>query len=99
MLTKEIIEKPRTPSALCDFISSVKAEVERNASERPAAHLKRGLYKQFVDELIPLSVFCKEHYRDDVRVQLLCGSQPFDAVVKDINGREIEKMEEVRGTT
>ncbi|QTR45800.1 hypothetical protein J9253_17685 [Thiothrix litoralis] len=83
MLTKEKIEKPRTPKELREFVNSHIQSAKSNKSERHKAFLKKGIYKEFIDELIPFSIFCNLYYPlNDVEISLIIGSQSYDATVK-----------------
>lgn len=94
MIDKKTLEKPRTPCALTEFVNSYIREAKNNEVERHAAYLKKGSYKEFIDELVPLSIFCKSYYdaSDRVEVSLIVGHQPYDAIVKK-EGTIVEKIE------
>jgi hypothetical protein len=93
-LTKELIEKKRSPRELRSFVRSYKSEAEKIKEERHKAFKKKGLYKEFIDELTPLSIFCELYYKENnVNINLKLGNQTFDAEVTDEKGNLIEKIE------
>ena len=93
-LTEELIQESRTPSELRNFVRSFKRDAEEIKEERHKAFKKKGLYKEFIDELTPLSIFCELYYRNiDVKISLKLGNQPFDAEVRDNDGNLKEKIE------
>jgi len=55
--------------------------------------LKKGIYKVFVDEIIPLSLFCMKIYPDNYKISPKLGNQGYDAIVKDENGKIFEYVE------
>lgn len=65
----------------------------QDTREFERALLKLGLYKEFLDELVPLSCFAVLAYPEDYAVQLVLGNQPFDAVVYDSSGAVVDRVE------
>ena len=55
MITSSEVEQPRSPSGLREFMIRLKEAVQADESERHRGIQKKGLYKQFLDELVPLS--------------------------------------------
>lgn len=55
--------------------------------------LKRGLYKEFLDEIEPLSQFAVLEYPDTYRLQPVLGNQGYDAVVFGANGQVVDRIE------
>jgi len=87
-------ETPRKPRELCNYIADVRDAVMNDASERKQARLRRGLYKQYLDELIPLSIYAAIQYDgSDVLVRPLIGNQGYDAVVTTPEGKNIDVIE------
>ena len=56
MITQAEIQKPRTPTALRKFVEEARLQVEADPKELKNTRKKTGLYKMFVDEIIPLSL-------------------------------------------
>lgn len=86
-------EVPRTAEDLRCFVELVRASVRANRSEFEAGMAKRGLYKQFIDEVEPLCSFAEIFYPKDYKVRPVFGNQGYDAVVFDELGSEFDKVE------
>lgn len=93
MITKEMLEQPRTPAELRAFVAAKRAEIEADRGEYEAAMQKRGLYKRFVEELMPLSRLSESLFGPDVLVRPMLGNQGFDAEILNRNGEVIERVE------
>lgn len=93
MLNKQNIEKCRTPSELREFVREIRNDARNSAEHSKAAHLKSGLYKEFFDEIVPLSIFCSQYYKDDVKIKPILGNQGFDAEVVSECGTVLERIE------
>ena len=88
-----MIEEARSPKNLRKFVTEYISDKNIIPEERHKGILKKGLYKELIDELVPLSIFCDLQYGEDVVVNLIVGSQPYDAEVKNGYGEVIEKIE------
>ena len=93
MITSSEIELFRSPSDLREFVNKLKQAVQADESERHRGIQKKGLYKEFLDELIPLSCFALLAYPDNYKVQLVLGNQGYDAKVFDETGKEVDRIE------
>ena len=93
MITKEDIETGRTPKELRQFVTTKKLKVNNCKQERHRAMRKKGIYKVFVEEIIPLSLFCIKIYPDNYKIFPKLGNQGYDAIVKDENGKIFEYVE------
>lgn len=93
MITKEDIETERTPNELRQFVTTLKFKINNCEQERHKGMLKEGIYKVFVDEIIPLSLFCLKVYPDNYKILPKLGNQGYDAIVKDENGEIFEYVE------
>jgi hypothetical protein len=93
MITKEDIEIERTPNELRQFVTTIKSKIDNCKKERHRGMLKKGIYKVFVDEIIPLSLFCIKIYPDNYKISPKLGNQGYDAIVKDENGKIFEHLE------
>jgi len=93
MITSSELEQRRSPAALREFVVRLKAAVNANEFERHCGHLKKGLYKQFLDEIIPLSRFAILAYPENYEVQPVLGNQGYDALVFDELGAEVDRVE------
>ena len=93
MISREDIERRRTPAELCEFVATTRAQVEANHPELKVARKRTGLYKMFVDEVMPLALAAQHICAPDDRLLPVHGNQGYDAVVFDASGREKEKIE------
>jgi len=93
MITKKDIEIERTPNELRQFVTTIKSKINDCEKERHRGMLKKGIYKVFVDEIIPLSLFCMKIYPDNYKISPKLGNQGYDAIVKDENGKIFEYVE------
>ena len=93
MITKEDIEIGRTSNELRQFFTTIKLKVNNCKQERHRAMRMKGIYKVFVDEIIPLSLFCMQTYPDNYNIFPKLGNQGYDAIVKDENGKIFEYVE------
>ena len=93
IITKENIEIERTPSELRKFVTAIKSKINKCEQERHRGIRKEGIYKVFIDEIIPLSLFCLEVYPDNYKILPKLGNQGYDAIVKDENGKIFEYLE------
>lgn len=93
MLTPSDIEQPRSPRALREFVLALKDAVRADDNERHRGMLKKDMYKEFLDEIVPLSCFAVLKYQESCRILPVLGNQGFDAVVIDESGREIDRIE------
>lgn len=93
MITKEDIETERSPRGLRQFVTRRKSKINNCKQERHKGMLKKGIYKVFVDEIIPLSLFCLKKYPNSYRILPKLGNQGYDAIVKDDRGGIYEYLE------
>lgn len=93
LIDEAIIQLPRTPSELRAFVEKINDEARVIPDERDKGILKKGIYKVFLDEIVPLSRFAVARYTDQFRIQPVLGNQAYDARVLDCNGAIINKIE------
>jgi hypothetical protein len=93
MISKHQLQQKRTVRKFSSFVPKVIRQVSAKQSERHLAHLKSGLYKEFIDEVIPLSQFCMYRYPKNYLVQYSCDNRPYDACVLTPGGQIVEKIE------
>jgi hypothetical protein len=95
-LTPSDLEAPRTSSDLREFVERVHADVRAHRDELALGMTKRGIYKEFLDEVLPLCEFAEVEYPADYAVRLVLGNQGYDALVYDPNGNEVDRLEFAR---
>lgn len=93
MITKEEIEHPRTPDGLRQFVAEVRKRVESDQNELKKARKKVGLYKMFVDEVIPLALAADIVCEQSDLLMPVIGNQGYDVIVMDTERNEKGKIE------
>ncbi|MDD2353643.1 MAG: hypothetical protein PHX56_08860 [Atribacterota bacterium] len=93
MINKKDIETERTIVEFRNYVTIVKSIVNDCKEERHKGIVKKGIYKVFVDEIIPLSLFCIKNYPENYRVLPKLGDQGYDAIIKDEDGNHVEYLE------
>jgi hypothetical protein len=93
MLNKLDIEQCRTPTELRSYVMKIQKNARASEDDRKAGYLRSGLYKEFFDELVPLSIFCNQYYNDDVNIKPVIGSQGYDAEIIGKDGSVLERIE------
>lgn len=83
LISKDEIKKARSPRGLRQFVTKRITKVRGFTIERHDALLKKGIYKVFSDEIIPLSIFCLKTYPNTYTVQPVIGNQGYDAIIRD----------------
>ena len=93
MITKEQIERRRTVAELRQFVEEVRVAVEANPDEMKKARKKAGIYKMFVDEIMPLAL-AAEYVSDwSDYLQPVEGNQGYDVVIFDDKKKYKGKIE------
>lgn len=93
MLSSEDFQSLRTVGELRAFVLRLKGEVTADDGERSQGILKKGLYKEFIDELLPLGFYASLIYPENYLVRPVLGNQGFDAIIYDENGQECDRVE------
>lgn len=92
-LSRAQIQQPRTPSQLVAFVESVRAVAAADPEECAAGHLRRGYYKEFFDEVVPLAKFVVHVYPENYTVTPILCNQGYDAEVRDEHGNPFDRIE------
>ena len=95
-LTEPLLELPRTAAELRSFIDEVRAAVQSDSDEFARGIRHEGLYKEFIDEVVPLCAFASLAYSSDFKIQWKSGNQGHDAIVFDATGVEVDRIELAR---
>ena len=93
MISKADIEQRRSPQVLYDYVESVKDAVNADPVEIKKGFLKKDYYKEFLDEILPLSRFARLHYPSGYSIEPVLGNQGYDALVFDEHGQEVDRVE------
>jgi hypothetical protein len=96
MIESADIEKPRSPKELREFVTKVKKQTEANMQEFKLGIQKKGIYKEFVDEIMPLSSFAVLAYPENYEIRPILGNQGYDALVYNEIGQEVDRVEITR---
>lgn len=83
----------RTPSELRRFAVGVRAAVRADKVEFDAGMRRQGIYKEFLDEIEPLSEYAVAALPESCFVQPVLGNQGYDAIVFGEDGQAIERIE------
>ena len=81
-ISVEELEIARSPLEFRDYVLNKKIEISDEENERHLAILKKGLYKQFQEEIMPLSLYGIIKYPPTYTIQPVLGNQGF---VRDVN--------------
>lgn len=84
-VSKEELEKEKTPSELWDWLIKKVNQVCSTSEGRRAFRLQEGNIKQLVEEVTPLAIFGKQKFGDtpQVLLQPVIGNQNYDAKIID----------------
>jgi hypothetical protein len=93
MINQKEIEHPRTPAELRQFVAEIRARVEADPEELKIARRKVGLYKMFVDEIIPLSLSADYICENHDLLKPVVGNQGYDVIVLAPDGTKRGKVE------
>ena len=92
-ISRDDFEKRRSPRELLLFVENVRATVQTNPSESKHGICKKGLYKEFLDEILPLSHFASKHYTETYSIKPVLGNQGYDAIVYDGTNKICDYLE------
>ena len=93
VISSDEIEQCRTSEQLKHFVADVRERVESDPEQMQRALRKEGVYRQFVNEIIPLSQFSHLLYDENTKFKPVLGNQGFDVEVFDRKGRRIDHIE------
>jgi hypothetical protein len=94
MISKHDLEIKRTPDELSAFVKSTFDAIRADENTRKTARLRKPPYKELIEEVYPLSVFCSLKYSNNgVLCSPVIGSQGFDAVIESPQGDLVEHVE------
>jgi hypothetical protein len=92
-LSRESIEKRRSPRDLLVFIESVREQARNDSELRTAGHLRSGYAKEFFDEIVPLGTYAAKVYPESYTILPILGNQGYDAEVFGPDGVLVERVE------
>lgn len=103
ILDSEDLQRPRRPAELAQWVTETLERLALTPEGKACLRLGRGLAKQLVEEVYPLSVLAAKLYAD--RADLVCvpvlGNQNYDAVFRDMSVCPVEgqKVEITQAST
>lgn len=93
MITVDELEICRTPNELREIIESMNSRIMVSEDEICKAREKKGVYRWYRDEIMPLADFACEFFDDNVKIKPISGNQGYDAEVFDKNNKLIHRVE------
>ncbi|MDQ8733866.1 hypothetical protein [Paenibacillus sp. LHD-38] len=96
----EDLEIYRTPAQMRVYFEMKRAEIIDNKDYVKLARLKKGRYKEFLEEFYPLYLFSQTKYvSSDTEIRLVVGNQSYDGLIKLPSGHihKIEITEYIEG--
>ncbi|CCE24042.1 hypothetical protein [Methylotuvimicrobium alcaliphilum] len=93
MILEAEIEQYRTSDQLKSFVEEVRDRVESDPDELQRARRGEGLYKAFVNEVMPLSQFAHLLYSPETLFRPVLGNQGYDVEVFDGQRNPIDRIE------
>ena len=94
-ISEDVLERIVKTTEVEQWVSSLLKKFHKNEDSKQYYFLKKGIVKEIVDELIPLSKYSMHAYNDaSVFLKFYSGSkQSFDAEFIDTNNNLIERVE------
>lgn len=74
MLSVEDLQIKRSPEELSEFVQSTFEGIRADKNVRKTARLRKSPFKELIEEIYPLSVFCVQKYKWvllDANIELL----------------------------
>jgi len=93
MITQEDIEKARTPMELRQYVALTRQKIKADQTELSKARRKNGLYKVFVDEVMPLAQAADHLCEPEDRLKPVLGNQGYDVIILGPTGSLKGKIE------
>jgi len=95
IITKEDIEKIRSVSELNDWIDKKHSQISNSKNATESCRLRKGLFKEFIEESTPLNIFCKQYFTPNPNqlVKQTIGDQNYDAELIDSSDIDFKYIE------
>jgi hypothetical protein len=92
--TKETLEQKRNPKELQSFIKKAFEYISSNENLERKARSRNGFFKEFIEEIYPLSIFCNLKYdQKNIKCCPIISNQGYDAIIENQDGSIIEHVE------
>lgn len=83
----------RNKKQMDEYYNYIKEEVSKNRQITELIRLKKGRFKEFIEEYIPAYIFSKSvYFPENAQIKIIIGNQGYDALMKLEDGL-IEKLE------
>ena len=84
-VTQTELTTERTPGELNDWVARKFQEIAQREGGKKAVRMRKGLCKQLVEEVYPLSIFASFRFKisQHVTLQPIIGNQKYDALIID----------------
>lgn len=96
-LSKEEMSTERDAKALVSWFDEKFRLIIKDEAVQQSLRLRKGLYKQFMEEIHPLRLLAEVEFssRRDVYLKWICGNQNYDAVIRqpDFSSDIMNKLE------
>lgn len=94
MITEKELQVKRSPEELHKFVESTFESIRADDKSKKVARLRKPPFKELIEEVYPLSVFCELKYQGaSVQCYPVIGNQGYDAKIESNAGELIENIE------
>ncbi len=94
MISVEDLQIKRSPEELSEFVQSTFEAIRADEGVRKTARLRQPPFKELIEEIYPLSVFCNLKYNgENVKCCPVIGNQGYDARIETDTGKLVEIVE------
>ncbi|HDZ69178.1 MAG TPA: hypothetical protein ENH43_02020 [Phycisphaerales bacterium] len=94
MISVDDLQEKRSPEELDEFVQSTFAAIRADKDIRKTARLRKPPFKELIEEIYPLSIFCNVKYKEiAVNCCPVIGNQGFDARIETREGKLVEIVE------
>jgi len=94
MISVEDLQIKRSPEELSEFVQSTFEAIRADEGVRKTARLRQPPFKELIEEIYPLSVFCNLKYKgNSVKCCPVIGNQGYDARIETEEGELVEIVE------
>ena len=94
MISVDDLQVKRSPEELDEFVQSTFGAIRADKDIRKTARLRKPPFKELIEEIYPLSIFCNVKYKENaVNCCPVIGNQGFDARIETREGKLVEIVE------
>ena len=94
MISVDDLQEKRSPEELDEFVRSTFDAIRADDDIRKTARLRKPPFKELIEEIYPLSIFCNVKYKGrNVNCRPVIGNQGFDARIETRDGELVEIVE------